>query len=682
MSVITANTGSNNWNTNGAWVGGVQPTAADDVVIPASAVVTIPAATTVLGRSLTVAASGTLAWAATTSILTLGDATAGLANVALSIAATSTITLTGVGTINLVSTSATQQTIDSGGKTLPNITQNGVGSSYLLSAALTSSGNVTLSAGTLNTNSQSCSWVSFVSTVNNTRVVTLGTSLITLRGAGISAWNMASAGTITFTANTAVVTLTGTGSTFSTPNYSGYNGLSLVMAGAGTSLIGAGSITLANLTITGTAAKTGIVNISSPVITLTGAFTVNGNSVINRVLVSSATRGTAVTISATTLGTSSNVDFMDITAAGASAPWDLSAITGGSGDAQGNSSITFTTPITQNYSSGTGTWSTMAWSSRVPLPQDNVAISGTGTITYDMPRLGKDINFTGFTGAYTGGINWEVYGSYTLASGMTYGPIASGGFAGRGTHTITTNGMSLGATTTTFNGPGGTYTLQDAFTTAGAIQLISATLDTNNFNVTSLIFSSGVTTTRSLILGTTTWTLLQTTATNVWNAFATGLTMSAGSSTIVIGTASANTRTFAGAGFTYGTLTYTVAGSTGQLTITGANTFTGISFQPSGTARTIVFPNATTTTVTSAAGWQVFGTAGQLATVTSASAGSAFTLAIPSGVVSSDYISLKDSTASGATPFYAGANSTNVSGNTGWLFTAAPSSNGNFLMFM
>lgn len=35
MSVITANTGSNNWNTAGAWVGGIQPTAADDVVIPA-----------------------------------------------------------------------------------------------------------------------------------------------------------------------------------------------------------------------------------------------------------------------------------------------------------------------------------------------------------------------------------------------------------------------------------------------------------------------------------------------------------------------------------------------------------------------------------------------------------------------------------------------------------------------
>jgi hypothetical protein len=37
-----------------------------------------------------------------------------------------------------------------------------------------------------------------------------------------------------------------------------------------------------------------------------------------------------------------------------------------------------------------------------------------------------------------------------------------------------------------------------------------------------------------------------------------------------------------------------------------------------------------------------------------------------------DYVSLKDSTATGGASFYAGANSTDVSGNTGWTFTAPP----------
>jgi hypothetical protein len=35
---------------------------------------------------------------------------------------------------------------------------------------------------------------------------------------------------------------------------------------------------------------------------------------------------------------------------------------------------------------------------------------------------------------------------------------------------------------------------------------------------------------------------------------------------------------------------------------------------------------------------------------------------------------LKDNTATGGATFYAGANSTNVSGNTGWTFTAPSAS--------
>jgi hypothetical protein len=39
--------------------------------------------------------------------------------------------------------------------------------------------------------------------------------------------------------------------------------------------------------------------------------------------------------------------------------------------------------------------------------------------------------------------------------------------------------------------------------------------------------------------------------------------------------------------------------------------------------------------------------------------------------VNADYVSLKDSTASGGAAFFAGPNSTNVSGNTGWTFNAS-----------
>jgi hypothetical protein len=61
MATITANAATGNWNANGTWVGSVQPTAADDVVIPSGAVVTIPAAVTALCRSIDVQSGATLA---------------------------------------------------------------------------------------------------------------------------------------------------------------------------------------------------------------------------------------------------------------------------------------------------------------------------------------------------------------------------------------------------------------------------------------------------------------------------------------------------------------------------------------------------------------------------------------------------------------------------------------------
>lgn len=64
------------------------------------------------------------------------------------------------------------------------------------------------------------------------------------------------------------------------------------------------------------------------------------------------------------------------------------------------------------------------------------------------------------------------------------------------------------------------------------------------------------------------------------------------------------------------------------------------------------------------------GSAGKLVTIESTTAGKAWILKCTSGTISWDYVSLKDSKAEGGATFYAGANSTNVSGNSGWTFTA------------
>lgn len=56
------------------------------------------------------------------------------------------------------------------------------------------------------------------------------------------------------------------------------------------------------------------------------------------------------------------------------------------------------------------------------------------------------------------------------------------------------------------------------------------------------------------------------------------------------------------------------------------------------------------------------------------SAGGQATLSKSSGIVSCDYLSLKDSVATGGATWYAGSHSTNVSGNSGWIFTGSPGS--------
>jgi hypothetical protein len=661
MATRTANTGSNNWNTNGAWVGGVQPTAADDVVIPASATVTMPAATTSLCRSLTVQAGGVLVSAATTSAMTIGDGTAGAGNVAISISSTATITLTGVGTWTLASTSATQQTIASGGKILPSLAFNGAGSSYILSASLTG-GLITLLAGTFDTGNFNLTTSAFNYGATAARTLTLGSSTWSFTGAGSNFVNGSAITNLTVTANTATFNFnSGGGFSRVIGRNLNWNGASFTMgstANGGIEFQDMG--TWVNFTRTGLAQKADSNFWWTGTATFTGTFTLTGNSVINRMYITSATRGTLATISATAVSLS-NIDFMDIAGSGA-ATWAGTSL----GDCQGNSNITFSAPIAQTHSSGTGTWSTMTWTSRVPLPQDDVVINGTGTITQDMPRIGKNIDFTGFTGTYTGGANWEGFGSYTLSPGMTYGPLASGGFAGRGNCTITWAGKTPGGATTTFNGPGGTYTLQDTLNSSGAVQLASGTLNTNNQIVNSLTFVANTTVASTLILGTTVWTLLQTTATTVWNAQNTNLTLSALLSTIVLGVASANTRSFVGGGYTYGELRYTVASSTGILNITGGNTFNNLNVN--GGTRALRIIRSVTTTIRN---WNVFGTAGNLITIDTDVAANNTSISIPIGaVVSSDYISIRDVTVKQPYKFYAGANSTNVSGNTNVVFSA------------
>lgn len=145
--------------------------------------------------------------------------------------------------------------------------------------------------------------------------------------------------------------------------------------------------------------------------TISGDFIVNNNlvfegddSTTKRTLIASSVIGVPRTITCNGTITASNVDFRDIIGAGA-ANWDLSNITGGSGNCGGNSGITFTPAQTQyfKHTLGAVNWSDVTkWFSnyertiqgRVPLPQDDAifdenSFTGASTLNVNVPRIGR-----------------------------------------------------------------------------------------------------------------------------------------------------------------------------------------------------------------------------------------------------------------------------------------------------
>ncbi len=671
MATIVAAAGGGNWNVTTTWVGGVVPTAADDVQLAVtSGAVTITAAA--VCRSLDCNTyTNTLTHNAAVTV-SIGTTTAGLGNIALQLGAGMTYTLGNASSsaFSFISTSATVQTVTTNGKVLGNLTFSGSGSSYQLADTLTATGGqLTLAAGTLNTNSQTVTISSF-SSGSGTRVLTLGSSNVTIVGFN----GFQASGTITFSANTAVVTLTADPTTLGLGGLNS-NGTSFILSSVGSPTFINGG-TVANLTRTGTAVKTDTLMFNSGSWTITGTLTLTGNSTTNRLTVKSGTVGTAITVNAAAVSLT-NVDFADITAAGAAIPFSGTSL----GDSLGNSNITFTTPVTRyavtagNWSS-TGTWSASsggASGASVPLCHDTVfldANTGAGTYTADMSFMGKDVTCTGFTGTLALSGNLSITGSLTLAVGMT---LTTGGgaliFLGRSVHTITSAGR-VWSGSITINGPGGTYSLADNLVMTGTLRNLTVTsaavFTSNGFTITAATIT--FTTVTTLNLGASNITCYSTLGGAVFTNTAT--TSNSSAATIISSGVSSSSRTFIGGGKSYATLTYSVSGSTGALVITGANTFGTINFSDAANARTLTLPSATTTTMTGA--FNVQGTAGKLMTVNSSTSGTTATLSRASGTVACNYLSLKDSTATGGATWYAGGNSVSVSNVSGWIFSQAP----------
>ena len=234
-------------------------------------------------------------------------------------------------------------------------------------------------------------------------------------------------------------------------------------------------------------------------------------------------------------------------------------------------------------------WSTTsggAGGASVPTSADDVFFTNlsTGTCTVDATANCKSLNFTGFTGGFTGTIfNINVYGSVTLVAGMTF--TYSAAFIIRGNCTFTSAGKTVGSLRigvfSAFENP--VVTLGDALTLsggagAGALQLNEGTFNTGNYNLTATTIAAagGVVTAN---LGSSTITITSTSGTAL-NFIAADLTLNAGTSEIVFTGGSVNciggtnTNTIR-QGVTFYNVSFT-ATSAGTHNIQGINTFNNL----------------------------------------------------------------------------------------------------------
>jgi hypothetical protein len=298
--------------------------------------------------------------------------------------------------------------------------------------------------------------------------------------------------------------------------------------------------------------------------------------------------------------------------------------------------------------------------------------NGNLTITNgsDTVSFNGDVNTldcTGFSGTFNLG------GAVQCAGNLTFG---SGGSGSANTLTF------LNSTTLSSNG--GTINFATAITSAKTITLGSA-----------VIFGTARTIATGTGLNIASYTLTVPSITNSGTISSSGGTIAltgtgtvftnsstiSGSPSILFSDNSTTGKTFAGNGSTYGSMT--LGGSTGvaTYTFTGANIWTGTWSDTKTVASTIVLPSSTTTTI---ANWNIFGSAGNLITLQSSTSGTQATISKSGGgiVSTADYLSIKDSNAQPTSVlWYAGANSVNTSNNTGWKFSAYPEPNIDFFLF-
>lgn len=669
-------TAGTKWASTSGGAGGASvPTSADDVFFDASSTGTVTIASGNTGAKSINCTGFTGTITGVNSITVSG-----------SITLVSGMTYTHTGTVTINGTG----TLTTAGKTFGTLTINGAGITVTLGSALNcSTRTITVTQGTFSTSASNYSVTAgvFNSTGSSTRTVSLNGSTVTL-SSGTQPFDCRTTTNLTFNAGTSSIVMSGLSATFEGGGLTFYN-VSFTSTGTGTNVNINGANTFNTLTLTAPVTA-GVIQVFFSANQTISTFVCSGATAVRRLFLVSATRGTQRTLTVTTWSTITDIDFRDIALNSSRSGTRLS-------DCGGNSNITFDSPKTVYWNlTGTQTFMSTGWATtsggtpsinNYPLAQDTAIFDNTGAATTvsigNVLNMGT-VDMSARTSAMTFSINNDTnfYGNLTLGSGITVSGTAAAVFSGRNkTMVLTTAGKTI-----TFDvlirAIGSTFRLGDAFTSNRsantAFYFTDGTFESQNYNITLTGAASGFTITEA---GTKTLTLgsssisVSGSAGFVVSGSATSVTITSNTSTVSLTSASA--KPFSGNNYNFNGLTVNQGGA-GALTINGNNTLGNISNSYSSTgATTITFAGNQTVSDFTATG-----TAGNVLTINSSVNGTQRTLTKVSGTVSVDYLSIRDSNATGGATWLAGANSTNVSNNLGWIFSASPPATGNSFLLM
>ena len=573
-------------------------------------------------------------------------------------------TLSGTGALTF--TGRQTQTITSAGKTFTQpLIVDAYGNSVELADALDIGSNtLTVTSGAFDTKNYNVTAAAISSTNANIRTITLGSSTVTLSGSSPVVFTQSI--NLTFNAGTSQINCSSSAAALTPGGMTFYN-VSLTSTAISTASILSpiGGSTFNNITITppfGTGTSVILFNdVANDKIN--GTLTVAGASPVRRIFVRSDNLGVAATLTVGTLA-ATDCDFRDITIAGTAAGSSPTR----AGDCGGNSGITFPAGKTVYWNlAGTQNWSATAWApssggtpdiNNFPLAQDTAVFDNTGsvgTVTIDQAWNIGTFDASARTSAMTlsAGSNTPfVYGDWKFGTGVTSSSTAGTiTFAKRGTQTITSNGVTFGCPITV-DSVTGVVQLADAFAIVSTrlFTLLTGTFDSVSYNVSIGTFNSTPTSSRSLKMGTGTWTLGA--AGTVWTVVSTGFAFYKGTANIILSNTSTTARSFDGGDLSYNKLTIGGTTGTSTLTITGNNQFTELA-----STKTVAHTIALGSTTQTFGKWTVTGTAGNVVTLTGTGTSHVLAGAATSGI---DYLAMGSIGFAATSPgeFYAGANST------------------------